>query len=69
MSVTTVERAKTTTHKVRVYVCDGPECSKSVDVTLTPAAEVPPGWIFTTMEAGKTKHYCSTACLADVVVP
>ena len=77
MSVKTVEREVTITKPIRVYGCDGPECSVTREVPdMLKVMEVSPGWIFvrkTTATdpavAGDAEHYCSHFCLADALVP
>lgn len=73
MSTRTEDREVKMKASVIVFVCDGPDCARTVEVGSLRSTPVPPGWIAvtdSTAPAGKReRHYCGRDCLADAVVP
>ena len=66
MSVTTEGRKVEVMKPVRVYRCDGPKCTVTIEQPATlKVMTVPPGWIYVQIEdpAVEGKHYHSQACL------
>ena len=70
MSVTTVDREVTVVKPVRIYRCDGPACSKTIEAPMSlKVMEVPAGWVMlrnmvelTPPAMDSTQHFCSSAC-------
>lgn len=72
MSVITEEREVADVQRVRVCVCDGPNCSKRIEQhESTTVVDLPAGWLIVIEVAGRDaerliprKHYCSERCLS-----